>query len=119
MLRMTLPEEELMQVLWSVQKAIIYDIIEAYPAPKPVYTSVASLLRSLEKKGVVGHAKSGSRYEFFPLVSKKDYANVQIRYIAKNFFESDVRMLLEALAKSAKCEITDFDKINRSLASGK
>ena len=113
MMRMTLPEEELMQVLWPIKKAIIYDVIDSYPNPKPVYTSVASLLRSLEKKGIVGHSKSGSRYEFFPLISKKEYAALQVRYIVKNFFDGDLNILINSLAQAAKTEPNDIDKINK------
>ncbi len=52
---LTAKEEEVMQILWDLNKALVRDIMSELPNSKQPYTTVASIVRILEKKGFVGH----------------------------------------------------------------
>ena len=43
-------EEEVMQILWRLEKAFLKEIAEEFPTPKPPYTTIASIVKKLEKK---------------------------------------------------------------------
>ena len=62
MKELTRAEEQIMQVLWSLGKAYVKDIIERLPAPKPAYNTVSTIVRILEKKGFVGHEAFGKTH---------------------------------------------------------
>ena len=47
-------EEQIMQVLWQLEKAFVKEIIEALPEPKPHYNTISTMVRILEDKGFVG-----------------------------------------------------------------
>ncbi len=51
--------EEVMQVLWFLEKANVTAIIEQLPEPKPAYNTVSTIVRILENKDFVGHKKIG------------------------------------------------------------
>jgi len=73
MKKLTRKEEEVMKILWDLEKAFVKDIIAQYPDPKPHYNTISSLVRLLQEKGIVGYKQYGNTYEYFPLISKEDY----------------------------------------------
>lgn len=61
---LTKAEEEVMQLLWQLEKAFVNDILEQYPEPRPAYNTVSTIIRILEKKGFVHHRAFGKTYEY-------------------------------------------------------
>ena len=59
MKQLTQAEEEVMQVLWRLDRAFVKEIVEEFPDPKPAYNTVSTIIRILEKKGVVGYKAFG------------------------------------------------------------
>ena len=51
--RLTAQEESVMLYIWKLRSCFIRDILNEMPDPKPPYTSVASVVRNLEKKKYV------------------------------------------------------------------
>ena len=49
--KLTHQEEEIMLVIWKKKRGIIKDFLEQLPEPQPPYTTVASIVKNLEKKG--------------------------------------------------------------------
>jgi predicted transcriptional regulator len=52
---LTKAEEQIMQVLWDLEKAFVKDVIDALPEPKPAYNTVSTIIRILETKEFVDH----------------------------------------------------------------
>jgi BlaI family penicillinase repressor len=44
-MKLSKSEEQLMEHLWSLEKAFLKDLIDAFPEPKPAATTVATLLK--------------------------------------------------------------------------
>ena len=83
---LTKAEEEIMQMLWGIEKGFINDILAKFPDPKPAYNTVSTIVRILEKKGFVGHIAYGKSHEYFPKVSKKEYTKTYFGHFLKNYF---------------------------------
>lgn len=81
-------EEQLMQFLWKKDKAIMKDLIDAYPEPKPATTTVATLLKRMQDKNFVGYEQLGRSREYYPKVSKKNYFSRQMNGLIKSFFNN-------------------------------
>ena len=79
-------EEQLMQFLWTKEKALMKDLIESYPDPKPATTTVATLLKRMQDKQFVDYTQKGRSREYFPLVKKTDYFSKHVNGLIKNFF---------------------------------
>ncbi|MCB0803505.1 MAG: BlaI/MecI/CopY family transcriptional regulator, partial [Flavobacteriales bacterium] len=50
MKELTKAEEEIMQILWTLEKAFVKDILAEFKEPKPAYNTVSTIIRILEKK---------------------------------------------------------------------
>lgn len=81
-------EEQLMRYLWKQERAYMKDLREAYPDPPPASTTVATLLKRLIDKGVVGYRQHGSVREYYPKVRKSEYFARHLNGIIKNFFDN-------------------------------
>ena len=49
--KLTYQEEEVMLIIWQVKNGVIKDFLNQMEEPKPPYTTVASIVKNLEKKG--------------------------------------------------------------------
>ncbi len=85
---LTNAEEQVMKVLWDLERAFIRDLMKEFPDPKPAQTTVFTLLKRMIDKGFVGFRQYGNSREYYPLVSKSEYFSDQISGIIKDFFNN-------------------------------
>ena len=71
---LTKAEDQVMQILWKIEKGFIKDIIEHMPEPKPAYNTVSTIVRILETKGFVDHQAFGKTHQYFPVITKEKYS---------------------------------------------
>ncbi|RLD51005.1 MAG: BlaI/MecI/CopY family transcriptional regulator [Bacteroidetes bacterium] len=71
-------EEQIMKYLWKLEKAFMKDLLNEYPSPKPATTTVATVLRRLVDKGIVGYSQHGKLRQYFPVLKKTEYSTSQI-----------------------------------------
>ena len=81
-------EEQLMEFIWQGKRMFMKELIEMYPEPKPASTTVATLLKRMQEKGVIAYKLYGNSREYYPLVSKTDYFSKYLHGLIKNFFNS-------------------------------
>src|SRR5690606_14774976 len=99
MKQLTKAEEEIMQVLWQLEKATVKDVIEQLPDPKPAYNTVSTIVRILESKGFVGYEKQGKGHLYFPLVKKQDYSNQSLNQLVENYFQGSFKSMVSFFVK--------------------
>jgi predicted transcriptional regulator len=85
-MKLSKTEEELMNILWKLEKAFMKDLLAAYPEPKPANTTVATMLKRMTDKGFVGYKLYGKSREYHPLVEKTAYFSKHVNGLIKNFF---------------------------------
>ena len=88
---LTKKEEELMSILWKLEKAFVKDIIAEYPNPKPHYNTVSSLVRLLQDKGLIGFTPYGTTYEYYPLLTRNKYRESFMNHVIKNYFDNSYK----------------------------
>ena len=71
--RLTQQEEEVMLYFWKLGPSFIRDVLNQMPTPKPPYTSVASVVRNLEKKEYLSPFKLGNSIQYHPVIKESDY----------------------------------------------
>lgn len=111
---LTQHEECIMRIFWKNELAPVRDILAELPEPKPPYTTLASSIKLLERKGFLGHKKYGSTYAYFPLISQKEYSKKSITRMVNHFFEGSVGDLLSFMVKEkdlSKKEIEEIQKL--------
>jgi predicted transcriptional regulator len=87
-MHLTNAEEQIMKVLWRLDKAFFRDLLSALPDPKPAPTTVMTLLKRMIDKKFVGYKQYGNSREYFPLVRKADYLGEQFRDFISDFFNN-------------------------------
>ena len=71
--KLTIQEEEVMLHIWSMGECFVKDIVAKFPEPKPPYTTVASIVTNLKRKGYVTAKRFGNTYQYTPVVKQSEY----------------------------------------------
>ena len=87
-MHLTKAEEQIMKLLWRLDKAFIRDLLTEFPDPKPAPTTVITLLKRMIDKGFVSYKQYGNSREYYPLIKKADYFSDHINGLIKDFFNN-------------------------------
>lgn len=108
---LTKAEEQVMQILWKIEKGFVKDVIEYFNKPKPAYNTVSTIIRILEKKGFIGHKAYGKTHEYFPLISKKDYTKSFFKGFLDKYFSNSFQQLVSFFSNENEMSIEEMEKI--------
>ena len=100
--KLTEAEKEIMEILWEHKSAFMKDILEIFPEPKPASTTVATLLKRMQNKNLVGYKTFGNSRQYFPKVEKEDYFNHEMTSMIDRFFNSSVSQFASFFTANSK-----------------
>jgi len=109
--KLTQQEEEAMQVAWETDGGFIKDFLELLPEPKPPYTTLASTVKNLEKKGFLKSEKLGNTYRYLPLIKAEDYKKRFMKGFVGDYFKNSYKELVAFFAKDQKISAEDLKEI--------
>lgn len=115
MKQLTKAEEEIMQVLWQLEKATVKGVIEQLPDPKPAYNTVSTIVRILESKGFVDYEKQGKGHLYFPLVKKQDYSNQSLNQLVENYFQGSFKSMVSFFVKKNDINLSELETVLKEL----
>lgn len=110
-MELTKAEEQLMKVLWKLERAIIRNVVDEYDDPKPAYTTVATIMKILENKGFVDKTPIGNTYEYFPLISKKEYTKGFINRFVGKYFSNSYKSMISSLTENENLSAKEMEEI--------
>lgn len=99
---LTRAEEQIMQVLWTLEDAFVKEIIDELPEPKPAYNTVSTIIRILETKGFVSHKAFGKSHRYFPLINREEYKSFATGKLLTNYFGNSVESMFSFFCKGGK-----------------
>ena len=118
--RLTQPEEDALRVLWLLSGGgFVKDVLDGLPAPQPPYTTLASTLRNLERKGYVRSEKLGNSFRFVPVVTADDYQRRSLGTLVKQHFQNSYKDLVSFFAQENKISAADLQEIIKLIESKK
>lgn len=112
-------EEEAMLYIWQVAPCFIKDIVAKYDDPKPPYTTVASVIKNLERKKYVKAKRYGNTYEYTPLVKESEYKRTFMNGVVRNYFENSYKEMVSFFAKDQKISADELKEIIDMIEKGK
>lgn len=112
---LTKAEEEIMQVLWQIEKGFVKDVIDELPDPKPHYNTVSTILKILEDKGFADHESLGKSNRYFPLVQKEEYSKKSMKQFVGKYFEGSFANMLSFFAKEKDISVQDLEEILKEI----
>lgn len=117
--RLTQPEEDALNVLWQSNGGFVKEVLERLPEPPPPYTTLASTLRNLERKGYVRAQKMGNSFRFEPLISADDYQRRSLGTLVQQHFQNSYKDLVSFFAQDDKISAADLQDIIKLIESKK
>ncbi|QCK15057.1 BlaI/MecI/CopY family transcriptional regulator [Mangrovivirga cuniculi] len=108
---LTKAEEQVMQILWDMEKGFVKDILDKIPEPKPAYNTVSTIVRILEKKGFVGYKAYGKTHEYYPIIDKETYSNEFLQNFIGKYFKGSFQNLVSFFAKENNVDAGELDKM--------
>ena len=111
MKELTKAEEQVMQILWKIEKGFVKDVLAKIPEPKPAYNTLSTIIRILEKKGFVGYKAYGKTHEYFPIVDKTSYSNFYLKNFIGGYFNGSFQKMVSFFAKENDMDIQEFESL--------
>lgn len=112
-------EEQIMQILWELEKAFVKEIVAAFPEPHPHYNTISTMVRILEEKGFIGHTAFGKTHQYFALISKEAYEKEAIGDFVGKYFDNSPSKLVAYFAKEEKISESDLEQIIKMIQNQK
>jgi len=123
---LTKAEEEIMRVLWQLRKGFVKDVLAELPGSdrtdrnadpdsenpaKPAYNTVSTIIRILEKKGLVGYTAYGKTHEYYPLITEEEYRRFQTEQLMSNYFDNSLKKLVSFFVNEKNISLSEADEI--------
>lgn len=115
MKQLTKAEEQIMHILWDIERAFVKDIIEHLPSPKPAYNTVSTIVRILEKKGFVAHKPFGNSHEYFPTIKKEEYTKAYLKSFVSNYFSDSYSEMVSFFTKDKNMSLEELEEIKKMI----
>ena len=107
-------EADLMEVLWEHGASTVAEVRE-YLKDELAYTTVLTVLRTLETKGHVDHVEEGRAHRYTPIVARDAARRSALRALASKFFKGSTELLLTHLVADEKLTKAEIQRIRELL----
>ena len=111
MKELTKAEEQIMHILWTLEKAFVKEIIAELPDPKPAYNTVSTIVRILESKRFVDHEAFGKTHRYFPVVSKRDYTQFFLGRVVSDNFGNSYQEMVSFFTKDKSITLDELEDL--------
>jgi len=111
MQKLTNKEEEIMQILWKLEKAFVKEVMAEITEDQPHYNTLSTIIRNLEEKGFVGHNAFGNTHQYYPIVQIEDYRKRFMNTAIENYFDSSYKNLVSFFAEEEKISADELREI--------
>ena len=107
-------ELDVMDVLWETRTATVAEVRERL-ADELAYTTVLTVLRTLEEKGYVGHEEEGRAHRYFPRVERQAAGRSALSRMLRKLFKDSPEMLLTHLVSDRRVGDEELRRMRRLL----
>lgn len=116
--RLTRKEEEVMRWIWKIGPCFIKDVLAKFNDPKPPYTTVASVVKNLERKKYVKAKRYGNTYEYTPLISLEEYKHDFMGLLVNYYFSDSYKEMVSFFAKKQEISTDELKDIIDMIEKG-
>jgi BlaI family penicillinase repressor len=108
--KLTHQEEEAMQAIWRTGEGNVKAFMENIKQPPP-YTTVASTIKNLEKKGYLESRLVGNTYLYKPTIEEEDYKKRFMGNVVKEYFDNSYKDLVNFFIEQKKLSAKELREI--------
>ena len=111
MQKLTNKEEEIMHILWKLEKAFVKDVLAEIKDDQPHYNTLSTIIRNLEEKGFVSHHAYGNTHQYYPIVSLEAYRKQFMNTAIENYFDNSYKNMVSFFAENEKISAKELREI--------
>lgn len=100
--KLTPQEEDAMRSVWKTGEGNVKMFLENMEEPRPPYTTLASTIKNLEKKGLLNSRLVGNSYLYTPAMTERDYKKNFMSGVVKNYFDNSYKELVNFFIQQKK-----------------
>lgn len=100
-----------MDQFWKHGPMFVRELLESYDEPKPHFNTLSTLVRILEKEGFLGHVPFGNSYQYYPLVSEREYGRSSIAGVIQNYFNNSYLSAVSSFVKEEKISVKELKEL--------
>ncbi|MGA9574509.1 MAG: BlaI/MecI/CopY family transcriptional regulator [Lysobacterales bacterium] len=110
-----------MRALWEKGESDTQMVCDALSTKTktPAYTTVSTLLKRLERRGLITHSRVGRKQLFRALVSEQDVQTSMVAELIGSVFKGDSRALVSHLIKEKEIKPGDLETLQEMIKKGK
>lgn len=107
-------ERQIMDIIWRNGQATAQEVQDEMADP-PGYSAVRAMLRLLEEKGHLQHAREGRKYVYRPVVSSRKARVGAMQNLLTTFFDNSTEQAVASLLELKADELSadDFARLRR------
>jgi len=109
--KLTQPEEEAMQAVWQFGRGYTKDFLNLLTADQPPYTTFASTIKNLERKGFLRSEKVGNSIRYAPAIAEKEYKGKFMNGFVSDYFQNSYKELVTFFADEKKISAAELEEI--------
>ena len=96
---------------WSAGPMFVRELRDRYEDPNPHFNTLSTMVRILEKQGFLSHRQYGNTYQYYPLVSAKEYGRSSLAGIIKSFFNDSYLSAVSSFVKEEKITVEELKNL--------
>ncbi|MCI6672529.1 MAG: BlaI/MecI/CopY family transcriptional regulator [Prevotella sp.] len=117
--RLTKQEEDVMLQIWELKQCTVKQVLAQLDDPKPPYTTLASTVNNLKRKGYVQAAQAGITYIYSPTIEQSDYKRTFMKGFVSDYFKNSFREMVSFFAKEEQISPEELKDIIKEIEKGK
>jgi len=108
---LTRAEEEVMNIIWRDGGCFVHEIIAQMSEPKPAYTTVSTVCRTLVSKGFVRIELLSPSHRYCPAIAKEVYTDQILGSVMQNYFDNSFKQLVSFFSEKKKVSDKEREEI--------
>lgn len=116
--KLTHTEEETMQAVWRTGEGNVKSFLENMDEPAP-YTTIASVIKNLEKKGYLSSRLVGNAFLYKPAITEEDYKRKFMGKVVKEYFDNSYKEMVNFFVEQKKLSAKELKEILTMIEKGK
>ena len=103
---------EVMKEVWKLWQATVNDVLDNNDR-KLAYTTIASTMKSLEKKGFLSYQVVGRTFLYKPLVKESEFSHSMLSNLLERFFDNSAEKLVNTLLEVEQLDATEYERLQQ------
>ncbi len=109
-------ELQVLNVLWARGPSAVREVLEALPSPKPLYTTVLTMMRLMHEKGYLDRREQGRAHVYTARLQEEPTKRNLVRDLVEGAFGGSAEALLVRLLKDENLSAEELARVRRLIA---